>query len=129
MHQFADSIGNGARPRVVSLGCGFPLGETAGPDRLRMPSGIVPGNQRSLGVNHDEQIVRVLEPVLQDRDDVGQLGYPDDRLRGRTEQLFVEHDAGGSRDHRAPAAAYRRGQFHHGVLDLADDRFVRALLD
>jgi hypothetical protein len=66
----------------------------------------------------------VLDPVFEDRHDVGQFRHSDNGPGGRAEQVLVEDDPGRARDHRPPAASAGRRKVHDGVFDFGGDRRV-----
>lgn len=78
-------------------------------------------------VDFGQHVVRVLEAVLDDRQQVGKSGQASS-ARCRRLQMLVEHDAVGVGDHRAPTLADRRPQLPHGAFDLADQLLISALL-
>ena len=79
-------------------------------------------------IDGDQYVVEVLEAMLDDRDDVGQLRYSNDRPGGGTQQVLVEHHAVGAGDDRAATAADGRAQVHDGAFDSGGHRLVDAQL-
>ena len=130
MDEFGDTIGNGTQLRLaisVGFGCWHLARGNCQPRPL--PNVVcgtaMSGDEGALWVDHHQEIV--LEAVFEDWDDIRQLRDSDDRLGRRPEEMLVQYDASGTCDYRTSAAAYRRTQVHHGVLDFGDDRFVPSL--
>jgi hypothetical protein len=75
----------------------------------------------------DEHAVRVIDALLENRDEIRQFGHADDGPRRGPRQMLVDHHTAGAGDHRAAAAADRRAQVHDRGFDLVDDRLAGAL--
>lgn len=104
-------------------------GITAAVDGFRAQGAVAAHGDVSAGVvDLDQHVVRWVEAMFDDGNDVGQFGDAHHRGAGGAQQMFVDHHARCAGDHRAPASADRWAQLQHGLLDVGGHGIGHALL-